>query len=108
MFGRKLAQRLLVHSLQETRTKLAIDLEDSALDPKHLIRIEHPFVRFVRFVVHLFLRPACSEMAKLSKGKPHVFSLYPVLKIQVIAPRQASMKPKVASRLRPTLTSDFP
>jgi hypothetical protein len=31
---------------------VAIDLEDRALDLEALVRIEHAFVGFVRFVVH--------------------------------------------------------
>ncbi len=45
-------QRLLVHGFKETGANLSIDLEDRALDPKHLVRIEHPFVWFVWFVDH--------------------------------------------------------
>jgi len=46
-------QTLLIHSFQKSSAHGAIDIKHGALNAEHLVRVQHLFVCFVYFVVHM-------------------------------------------------------
>lgn len=68
-------QAFLIHGFKEAGAHVPIDLEYRSLDLKDFVRVEHLFVRFVRFVVHSCDGDAFSDRGQADRHfaiRPHL------------------------------------